>query len=62
MTQPTTVAGGRPTWLRRVAAAIALAALVTAAIYLAWAVIYRWHGVLVSAVPLVAAVIPRSTS
>ena len=57
MTQPTTVAGGRPTWLRRVAAAIALTALVTAAIYLAWAVIYRWHGVLVSALPLGAAVI-----
>jgi diacylglycerol kinase family enzyme len=57
MTQPTTVAGGKPNWLRRVAAAIALAALVTAAIYLAWAVIYRWHGVLISAVPLVVAVI-----
>jgi diacylglycerol kinase family enzyme len=53
----TTVAGGRPSWSRRAAAAIALAALVGAAIYLAWAAIYRWHGVLVSAVPLVVAVI-----
>jgi len=57
MTQPTTVASAEPSRLRRAAAAIALAALAAAAIYLAWTAIYRWHAVLVSAVPLVVAVI-----
>ena len=56
MTQPPE-ADGKPSWLRRVAAAVALAALVTALIYLLWAALYRWHVVLISAVPLGVAVI-----
>ena len=57
MTQPTPVTGGKPSWLRRVAAAAALAALVAALIYLVWAALYRWHVVLISVVPLGVAVI-----
>ena len=57
MTQPKPVAGGKPSWLRRVAAAAALAALVAALIYLVWAALYRWHVVLISVVPLGVAVI-----
>jgi diacylglycerol kinase family enzyme len=57
MTQPTTVAGGKPNWFRRIAAATALAALVAALIYLVWAALYRWHVVLISVVPLGVAVI-----
>jgi diacylglycerol kinase family enzyme len=43
--------------LRRVAAAVALAALVVALIYLVWAALYRWHVVLISVVPLGVAVV-----
>jgi diacylglycerol kinase family enzyme len=57
MTQPKPVAGGKPSWLRRVAAAAALAALVAALIYLVWAALYRWHVVLISVVPLGVAVV-----
>jgi diacylglycerol kinase family enzyme len=57
MIQPTPVAGGKPNWLRRVAAAVALTALVAALIYLVWAALYRWHVVLISLVPLGVAVI-----
>ena len=57
MTQPTTETDGKPSWLRRVAAAAALAALVAALIYLVWAALYRWHVVLISVVPLGVAVI-----
>jgi diacylglycerol kinase family enzyme len=57
MTQPTTVAGGKPNWLRRVAAAAALAALVAALIYVVWAALYRWYVVLISVVPLGVAII-----
>ena len=57
MTKPTPVAGGKPNWLRRVAAAVALAALVAALTYLVWAALYRWHVVLISVAPLGIAVI-----
>src|SRR5215208_580957 len=57
ITQPTTETDGKPRWLRRVAAAVALAALVAAMIYLVWAALYRWHVVLISVVPLGVAVI-----
>jgi diacylglycerol kinase family enzyme len=57
MTQPTTEADGKPSWLRRVAAAVALAALVAALIYLMWAALYRWPVVLISVVPLGVAVV-----
>jgi diacylglycerol kinase family enzyme len=57
MTQPTTGADGKPNWLRRVAAAVALAALVVALSYLVWAALYRWPVVLISVVPLGVAVV-----
>jgi diacylglycerol kinase family enzyme len=57
MTQPTTERDGKPTWLRRVAAAVALAASVAALIYLVWAALYRWPVVLISVVPLGVAVV-----
>lgn len=57
MTQPTTETDGKPSWLRRVAAAVALAALVAALSYLVWAALYRWPVVLISVVPLGVAVV-----
>jgi diacylglycerol kinase family enzyme len=53
----TTSAGSKPTRMRRVAATVALAALVVALIYLVWAAFYRWYVVLISVVPLGVAVI-----
>lgn len=57
MTQPTTETDGKPSWLRRVAAAVALGALVAALIYLVWAALYRWHVLLIGVVPLGVAVV-----
>jgi diacylglycerol kinase family enzyme len=57
LTQPTTETNGKPSWLRRVAAAVALAALVAALSYLVWAALYRWPVVLISVVPLGVAVV-----
>jgi diacylglycerol kinase family enzyme len=57
MTPPTTETDGKPSWLRRVAAAVALTALVAALIYLVWAALYRWHVVLIGVVPLGVAVV-----
>ena len=48
MTQP----GPAPSPLRRAAAAAALAVLVAALLYLAILAIFRWHILLVSAIPL----------
>jgi diacylglycerol kinase family enzyme len=53
----TTNAGSKPTRKSRVAAAIALAALGAALIYLVWAAFYRWYVVVISVVPLGVAVI-----
>jgi diacylglycerol kinase family enzyme len=57
MTQPTTEADGKPSWLRRAAAAVALVALLAALIYLMWAALYRWPVVLISVGPLGVAVV-----
>jgi diacylglycerol kinase family enzyme len=57
LTQPTMETDGKPSWLRRVAAAVALAALVAALSYLVWAALYRWPVVLISVVPLGVAVV-----
>ena len=53
----TTVAGGKPSMLRRAAAAVALAALVAAVVYLAVSAISRWDVLLASVVSLGVAVI-----
>jgi diacylglycerol kinase family enzyme len=53
----TAVAGGRPSPLRRAAAAVALAALVAALIYLAVSAIQRWDVLLASVISLGVAVV-----
>lgn len=53
----TAVAGGRPSPLRRAAAAVALAALVAALLYLALSAIQRWDVLLASVISLGVAVV-----
>ena len=48
----TTVAAGKPGMLRRTAAAVALAALVVAVVYLAMSAVSRWYVLLASVVSL----------
>jgi diacylglycerol kinase family enzyme len=53
----TAIAVGKPPWLRRAAAAVALAALVAALLYLALSAIFNWYVLLASVVSLGVAVI-----